>query len=239
MRKWLGRILPLFFFFLVVLLFFLPGRLIKVRKIECSSQYGECKHEFLKKLEDLEGGNLISVKRDLKKEIGSDVSIGDFDLRFNLPDNVEVSIIEKKPKYALFNPDQKRYMNISEDGYIISFSENSELPIVTADKVFPEIGSSVAGKYKFSLDLLYDLFLTFQVKEGTFSGDSLVIEIPGNLRVIFPIEGDREALVGSFVLLYSEYQNEGNTGKSVMSDIVEIDLRYKNPVLKKKVPVTN
>jgi hypothetical protein len=67
----------------------------------------------------------------------------------------------------------------------------------------------------------------YQVRDFTVQDDSLLVELPGQIRVIFPLDGDSQILLGSLRLIYSKIQNEGNPEK-----YSQIDLRFKNPVLR-------
>jgi hypothetical protein len=55
----------------------------------------------------------------------------------------------------------------------------------------------------------------------------LLVELPGQIRVIFPLEGDSDILLGGLRLIYSKIKEDGN-----LAGYSQIDMRYKNPVLR-------
>jgi hypothetical protein len=62
----------------------------------------------------------------------------------------------------------------------------------------------------------------YQISKGEIDGNSLVVELPTAVRVIFPLDGtkDKDVLLGSLRLIYSEVTDK------------EIDLRFKNALLR-------
>jgi hypothetical protein len=68
----------------------------------------------------------------------------------------------------------------------------------------------------------------YQIDTGEVQNDTLLVELPGQIRVILPLEdADSQLLLGSLRLIYSTI--EGGTNKNLYK---EIDMRYKNPVLR-------
>lgn len=65
--------------------------------------------------------------------------------------------------------------------------------------------------------------------------NSLLVELNDYPKIIFPLEGDREVLVGTAIFILSKINKIGiSDGKiaDIQSRISTIDLRYKNPVIK-------
>ena len=60
----------------------------------------------------------------------------------------------------------------------------------------------------------------YQVNKGEMINSGLVVELPTRVRVILPLEGSVEILLGSLRLIYSQVTDK------------EIDLRFKNPILR-------
>lgn len=68
----------------------------------------------------------------------------------------------------------------------------------------------------------------YGVQKGEITDSGLVIELPGSIRVIFPLDApDPRVLLGSLRLVYSKITSGDMVGK-----YSEIDLRFKNPVLR-------
>ena len=73
----------------------------------------------------------------------------------------------------------------------------------------------------------------YQINIGEIINDSLVIELDSGTKVLFPLEGDKQILLGALRLIDSKVTTEGEELSGVDGQVVEtIDLRYKNPVLR-------
>jgi hypothetical protein len=81
-------------------------------------------------------------------------------------------------------------------------------------------------------NLLYRLESYYQLTQRLIADDSLIIELDDSIRVIFPLEGDGQLLLGALRLVNSQL-NSGAKDSTIMKSMVkEIDLRFKNPVLR-------
>jgi hypothetical protein len=69
------------------------------------------------------------------------------------------------------------------------------------------------------------------VKEASLDAKEFVIRLQDGYKVILPVSGDKEILVGSLILVIdslkdSDFRSENDINVQI------IDLRFKNPVLK-------
>ena len=90
-----------------------------------------------------------------------------------------------------------------------------------------QVGSSVSAQELFALELIQGIWQMYQVGLGELKDDGLVVELPGRITVIFPKEGDKDILLGEVRLVYGKVENIDTLGK-----YSQIDLRFKNPVLR-------
>ncbi len=95
--------------------------------------------------------------------------------------------------------------------------------LITSEN-FPNVGEKVTEETLFALELLYDMFSFYQVQTGKIDKSSLVIELSRGPKVIFPLEGSHQVLLGSLRLVLSKLNSD--------SQVSTIDLRFKNPVIK-------
>ena len=65
----------------------------------------------------------------------------------------------------------------------------------------------------------------YQVATGKMDAD-LTVELASGVTVIFPVEGDSDALLGALRLIYTKIQKES------LGKYKEIDLRFDSPVLR-------
>lgn len=199
-------------------------RLIKIDKIECVNQFGSCSYEF-------QLGNYKYVKDQIEKKLDEDVQINSYLIQYKIPSTVKLDINIKSPKNAIYVNSTNKYYLISEDSLVLSTSDTSSLPVIKIDIGELEIGKVIDEKLKFALSMLDNLSFLYSVKEGLTDKNSLKFVSQEGVNIIFPVEGDVDLLVGSLRIIFSRLNDE--TEGIRMNEIREIDLRYKNPVLRK------
>ncbi len=212
---------------ILLLIFFLPGLLIKVR-VNCRSQYGECPFGVSDKLVGINGKRLVMARRELEKTLSTNFLVSAYTIQFKLPNILKVDLIIKKPIFALKNATSGTFALVDKEGMVLATSSQASLPVVIINEDLPTVGSRVSEKNLFALDLIHGVYKMYQTGSGNIEGDTLLVDLPGSIRVIFPLAGiDADTLLGSLRLIYKNIrENEGGTLYS------QIDLRYKNPVLR-------
>lgn len=222
--------------FLVVVLaalvstLFLPARLIRINKLDCHSQYGECNSLILDKIRPLMGKPLGETKDKIAKILKNERQISSFSLQFRLPDVLRVDIIVRKPSFALKSSAQNLYGLIDKEGIVLGTAQSTNLPTLLISDPLSPPGKALGKEELFGLEITQDLFYLYQVDSGQIIDGTLVFELPEGPKAIFPLEGDREVLVGSLRLILSGL-NSQKQGLRIES-VKEIDLRFKNPVLR-------
>jgi hypothetical protein len=212
---------------LIIIILVVSPFLIKVR-VDCKSQYGDCPPELITKLNTVTGKRLFFAKNELKKILKSNFLISDFSLQFKLPDMIHADVILKKPMFALKNTSSNQIVLVDKDGMVLEITDNSALPSVETSSPLPKVGQTVDSDTFFALKLENGIFQMYQVNSGEMQNGTLLVELPGQIRVILPLEdADSDLLLGSLRLIYSTIQSGGN--KNLYK---EIDMRYKNPVLR-------
>ena len=217
---------------ILILIFSLP-KLVKINQIFCLNQYGNCGDYFLLKIKDFEGQSLFNSKKSLTKYLTNEPSIEEFSLVYKFPDKIQAMIIEKKAKFALKDINQNFYVLIDENGLVLRIQNSSTLPYVITDEMFKNVGEKVSSKEKFALDLIYDFSITYQLHLGIIKNDSLTVELPKGLQLIFPLEGDKTLLLSSLNAILERLNTGAKDTKIEKAKIVKsIDLRFKNPIIK-------
>ena len=198
---------------------------IKV-KTECRTQYGECPAEIASSV-NFNETRLISTKRKIKKALGTNPLVLDYRTQFKLPGVLVIDIIIKKPFYAI------RGINVSEiglvdtNGKVLSIVSETGLPIVIDSTQTIKLGESVTNQDLFALKLIQGIYEMYQVRESIIQDDSLVVELPSQIKVLLPLSGERDLILGTIRLVYAKVLSEEQKGK-----YSEIDLRFKNPVIR-------
>ena len=200
-------------------------KLIKITKIECVSQYGNC--EVLGDRLQVTG-NYKNTKKQIEQILKQNIQVNSYLIQYKIPDTLKIEISLKKPKYAIFYG-QKYYL-LDKNGLILSEAIETNLPSLVVNNYQNIIGNNISDKELFSLKIIEKVAWLYSVKVGFLENNELLITLKEGVLVHFPLEGDIDILVGSLRLVFSRL-NDGSQGIRI-SDIREIDLRYKNIVLR-------
>lgn len=199
--------------------------LIKVR-VECATQFGGCPDEVKVNIES-KGQTLMAVRRKIRRELAKDPFILEYNTQFKLPNIVLVNLVVNKPKFALKKSGEENVALINIGGTILSIDTNSSLPTVMGGVSDFTIGNKVQDSDLFALNLMNGVYEMYQIGNGEIQNGSLVVELPSQIKVLFPLSGDRDLILGTLRLVISRITVGGESGK-----YHELDLRFKNPVLR-------
>ncbi len=224
--------------FLLIFSFLVLPKLIKVKAVECYNQYGLCSDELLTKVNTIVGDSFEAAKKKVTEEFNKTKLIDTYSFRFKLPATLRIDLILKKPKYALFQKITDEKVVLDDSGVVLEKVKETNLPYIVVPDNLPDIGETVGNKKTFALELLYGVYYLYQVKSGEILDDYLEVNVPGAGKVIFPLAGERDTLLGSLKLILSRLNTDTNSpkiGKVLPAgrQVKEIDLRYKNPVIRR------
>ncbi len=193
---------------------------------ECESQYGNCPADINSGLQSLNSKNLFDARQKANSYLKNNFLVSDYSIQYKLPNVMLINIIAKKPYFAIKDSSSGKIMLIDQKGIVLAESENSGLPMVEVADSLKKIGEEVDRKNLFALNLISGINEMYQVRYGMIANDALTVDIPHGLRVIFPLEGDSEVLLGGLRLIYAKVTAD------YLGTYSRIDMRYKNPVLK-------
>lgn len=216
--KWIALVVFL------ILIFVLPA-FIKVR-IECLSQYGECPAEINNKLQMLNAKFMITAKLQTTKILKQDFLVKNFSTQFKLPNILLINILVKKPEFAILDKSTNNYYLVDANGQIISKDNSSNLPSITVGALNQKIGDKISDNNLFALNLIAGIYQMYQTSTGLIQNDTLVVDLPQAVRVIFPLEGDSQVMLGGLRLIYTKVI------QNYLGTYNQIDMRYRNPVLR-------
>lgn len=209
---------------IIIFIFLTPTviqKLIKINKIECNSQFGPCDQQF-------QVGDYKFAKTQAEKQLNQDPQINDYLIQYQIPSKLRIDIILKKPRYAISNG--TKYFLIDKEGLVIGESNESNLPTLIKSGINLNINEKVEEKDKFALDIINGLKYLYSINSGTIINDELKVISNEGLTIRFPLDGDKDVLLGSLRLIFSRL-NDTTSGIRI-EDTKEIDLRFKNPVLR-------
>jgi hypothetical protein len=211
--------------FLVTIVIFISILFVKVR-VECRSQVGNCPDEMNIKLKSINSNYLFMAGMQASKILKDSFLVSNFSSQFKLPNILLINLVIKRPEYSILDKSQNKYFMIDHDGRIISLSESSNMPTILIDQLSVRVGDIIPVNNLFALQIMAGVYQMYQVKSGMIQNDTLVVDIPPGVRVIFPLEGDSQVLLGGLRLIYTKVVTDYNGKYS------QIDMRYKNPVLR-------
>lgn len=211
----------------LVLSLVLSQFLIRVR-ISCSTQYGECPREITDSLVKTNGKSIFQAKREIKKTLNSNFLTTKYTVQFKLPNTLKIDLSIRKPKFALKGASPDIFALVDSEGVVLATNSVVNLPTVITQSELPKVGEKVDSIGLTALTLIEGLNKMYQTTTGVVQNDTLLVDLPAQVRVIFPlVDADSELLLGSLRLIYSSVQDAEN--KTLYN---EIDMRYKNPVLR-------
>lgn len=215
---------------IILFIFFIPSvikKMIKINKIECSSQFGTCTKSY-------QLGDYSFVKKQIEADLNKDIQVSSYLIQYKIPSTIKIDLSLKRPKYAIKNLSNDIYF-IDKDGLVLTNASELNFLYLTSDTTYTA-GQKISDKEMFSLKLLEKVKLINNVTSAEIKKGTLELKIDDRFLVKFPIEGDIDVLVGSLRLIFSRL-NENSQGIKIentvnISDVREIDLRFKNPVLR-------
>lgn len=217
---------PYFLVGLLFLVLILSPFFIKV-KVECQSQFGACPSEVVDQLNTLNNRSLFQVRRLAGSYLKKSFLVSDFSMQFKLPNILLAQLLIKKPEFAVLDKSSGNIGLVDADGKIISLTKNSGLPTVAVASEELKLGGSVSSTEIFDLKLIRGVWEMYQISLGEVQNESLIVELPGPVTVIFPESGDSDVMLGALRLIYGKVESAELAGK-----YSQIDLRFKNPVLR-------
>lgn len=199
-------------------------RLIRIDKIECNSQFGACKNDY-------QLGDYNFVKKQIESDLNNNIKVNSYLIQYKIPSTIKIDLSLKKPKYAIKNLANIYYL-IDKEGVVLEISNQSDLPVLVSGTNYV-LGQNITESDRFALKLLEKVRIINTVSSAEIKKDVLEVIIENGILVKFPLEGDIDALVGSIRLIFSRLN--GNVNGIRMEDTREIDLRFANPIIRKRL----
>ena len=219
--KLLSLILILVFIYLIPTVI---KKLIIIKSIDCHSQIGDCPEELTNYFSYLLKSDYKYAKSQIEKFLDNNFTVKDYLVQYQIPSTVRIDLVVKTPKFAIKSGNY--FYLIADD----SIADTSSLPSLILSGAQFKPGEYLDKENVFALEILNKVSVLFEVVEAKKQKEGLTITLKNTLIIYFPLRGDADALIGALRLIYSRL-NEENKGIR-MENIREIDLRYKNPVLR-------
>lgn len=208
-------------------------RLIKIKAIECANQYGPCSEILNEKLSPLIGQTFAQVKKSVSDLIGGDKLVSDYLLQYKIGGKVSLNVIEKVARGAIKIEGQEKYLLVDSEGEVIAEKETTTLPVIEIGFLEVKLNDTINSQYLKAVQLLSDLNRIYGVGRGIVKDEALFIDLPGSIEGVFPLNREKEVLLGALKLIIDRLNSEAKDIKINGEEKVKIiDLRFDNPVLR-------
>lgn len=218
--------------FALLILGFGLTRMIKINEIVCESQYDICNDLINKKLDTLKGIRMYKVKKQLKNSFSEGELVSKYSYQYQIPDKLRVNVIESKSIIALFDESSNIYYLLDRDNKVLEIVQTTQLPYILISNEIFNVGDYVGDGNAMALDIFSDLNYLYQISYAKISDNSLIVKIPDNIEIIFPLEGDKKMLMGAFNLIMNKINQHSPEIFDKIQTVNTIDLRFDNPVIR-------
>lgn len=200
-------------------------RIIKINKVKCISQYGDCPSSLIFP----QSGDYLSIKNVSRKILEQNLLVTDYLIQYQLPQTVKIEIIVNRPIFAV-KTSQNNYFLVNKEYYVVGQSEKKEFPTVYYSEYPIGIGQRLDEDVVFALNVLKGINWLYSIDEINVKENELEFKYDNQILVRLPKTGDIDFILGSIRLIFSRL-NDNKEGIRI-NNIKELDLRFKNPVLR-------
>lgn len=193
---------------------------VKIQSITCESQYGECTSHLESQISNVKNKNLFDTRNNLITLLKNEKSVLDYSVNFKLPFSFEVNVLERKAIAAIILTDGQ-FALIDKDGILIDKVKKTSLPKVSSSIPLEQ------DKIVYIANLMAEIYTFYRIDNGKVTADGIEVDNIDGKKILFPLEGDRDKLLGALILIISRLPSVKEA-----STISTIDLRFKNPVLR-------
>lgn len=206
--------------------------LIQVNAINCITQYGDCPQEILNEINSVTTTKYFSKKKQVDKLLRQNILVNEFSLQYQLPGELRVTLNVKVPRYALFDKSKNKFLLVDKNGIVLYESGQTKLPNVSINSTLSVKGEKVNKEELFALQIIERVSILASIRNGEINleKNELIVTLADDKLVKFPLNGDVEILAGSLSAIFSRLNDHREAIK--MGNIKEIDLRFKNVVLR-------
>ncbi len=225
MKKYLFLLL-----FFILLPLIIPNFIV-VGEIYCEGVTRECSNEILEIVEKARGMRYFRAKIFVSKKFDSYDRVISYGVRLKLFNKMIIEVVERNPEVALLGVNGK-YSLFDRHGHPVGVSQ-SDNGLPYAKLLNGEISRSEISALS---EIIYVLNQKYSFVSGEIDHGALVFEHSGN-KFIMPLSDDVDLTLGAFYLILSWLNSNpedlriGVTGN--LSQRLEIDMRYKNPVIRR------
>ncbi|MFC1600677.1 hypothetical protein ACFL25_01205 [Patescibacteria group bacterium] len=215
-----------------VLLTFYLFQNTKFKEISCKSQFGECSLAIKEKLKNIEDCTYFECRKNIDNVLSNAIIVDRYSYQIKFPLTFVVSLIVKKPKYSINKDSGGLIAQVDSTGLVMNYQETTSLPGVSINSSLPKLGETVSKEILFASELVYGISKIQKVNLAQIESNFLNVDLEDGKKVLLPLTGDRDFILGALTLILNELKKDNISSKIEKERIKEIDLRFKNPILK-------
>lgn len=208
-------------------------KFIKIREIQClDHEDKECSQKIVKLISNSKDQKNYIVVNEINNILKNEVLIKKYSIQYMFPDVLLVKVIQRNPVYAVKSKDSNWINLIDADGYVTDIVDSTIFPLLFTDGGLVNQGEKIDNSICFALKIVKLVSQTYKIDSAVLKNESLEVITGEGLKVVFPRSGDIDYLLGSFKLIVSRLNNLELDSTIENNKFKEVDLRYKNPVLR-------
>lgn len=203
----------------------------RIKSIECKSQYSVCNSDLRTKLTSLKIGNIPSSKKELTGFLKNEPVVKKYSLQLKLDGTYLVHVEERTIKYCISGQRGTFYSDV--EGIVIKVSDVIDDKCIINNQSEYNLGDKFSDKDMFAQNVYYCLRNVTDKGEAFIENDILTVEYKGNIKLIFPLEGDSRLLAGKTYYIVSQFDmiKEYIIGKGYKG-VSEMDFRFNDPIVR-------
>jgi hypothetical protein len=214
---------------LLVLLFIAVAFLFKIRSVSCTTvDHSRCPEKIQQLLDSLNGSRLFFSGKKLKTVLLNQPEVQSFSTRTSVLGDIMIELTLREAFVALKPESSSVYTLYTKDGVVVKETPETTLPVVVLKEQLSE------KEIPFVATLGWNITGVLPVSDMSVEGGALKVTLRDHRIVYYPLSGDIDLLLGATLATFSQLNL--TEGKLIIDrqavEIHEIDLRFKNPVLR-------
>ncbi len=201
---------------------------LKVRNTSCSASNLTCPSDISTEVHSFQGRRLFGSQKALRNFLSNKPEVKSFSIYTSPLGDIFINLELRKADIALSPEGSSVFTLYTKEGVVVRESPGTTVPVVILKEQLPPEAVS------FIVQLSWQLTTILPVQEMTVEGSSLKVVLRDGRFVHYPLSGDIDLLLGTTLATFSQLNL--TDGKLIIdkkaTEIHEIDLRFKNPVLR-------
>jgi cell division septal protein FtsQ len=206
------------------------AQLFLVRKINCKTQYGQCTPADEAILNQFYGQNLFLVTDDVVHQaFFANPKVSTVRVYRVFPWKLEVFLLLKKALAGVRKSSLSQdVFLVDNDGIILALVHQTALPVISLEDsslvFYPFVSAKVDEKITNAARVLYTINEVTKVTDAVLEDGTLRTILPEKITLYLPLDRDPKVLAGALQLILAK--------SKMQKELKEIDLRYKNAILR-------